>query len=354
MKRLLMMTAASIAVSGTSAFAGGIERTSQSVGILFEEGTYGEFSFSAVRPNVSGTFGGAISSGDMAASYKNYSFGYKQDIGTNLSFALILDQPIGANVAYPAGGAYPFAGSTATVNSHAITGLLKYKLPSNVSFYGGLRAQSVTADLNVVAQAPLPPAVNYSLHVGTDVAYGYALGIAYEKPEIALRVSLTYNSEITHSLPDNAGTPFDVTIPKSWNLEFQSGVAANTLVFGSVRWVEWTAFKIAPADYAAGTLADGKSNTTAYTLGLGRKFNEHWSGAVILGYEGGGGVPVGNLGPTDGYRSIGLAATYKINNVKITGGIRYIEIGDATTTSIVAKFSDNSAIGVGVKVGVSF
>ena len=353
MKRLLMMTAASIAVSGTSAFAGGIERTSQSVGVLFEKGTYGEFTFSTVSPTVTGTRGGTAS-GDMATSYNNYSFSYKQDISSALSFALILDQPIGANVAYPSAGAYPFAGSTATVNSNAVTGFLRYKFPSNVSIYGGLRAQSVTADLDVLTSNPgFGPA--YKLHVGTDVAYGYALGVAYEKPEIALRVALTYNSEITHSLPDNTGTPFDVEIPKSWNLEFQSGVAKDTLVFGSIRWVEWKAFNISPLDYLGGAipLASGTINTTAYTLGLGRKFNERWSGAVILGYEGGGGVPVGNLGPTDGYRSIGLAATYKVNNVKITGGIRYIDIGDATTT-IGANFSDNSAIGVGVKVGVSF
>ena len=71
MKRLLMMTAASFAVTATSTFAGGIERSSQSVGVLFEEGTYGEFTFSTVSPTVSGTFVGVVPSGDMAASYQN-------------------------------------------------------------------------------------------------------------------------------------------------------------------------------------------------------------------------------------------------------------------------------------------
>ncbi|KPU84072.1 hypothetical protein JI58_06080 [Marinosulfonomonas sp. PRT-SC04] len=354
MKHLLKITVAGIALTAGTAFAGGIERSSQSVGVLFEEGTYGEVTFSTVSPSVSGTFGGVIPSGDMAASYQNYSFSYKQDLGENLSFALIVDQPIGANVAYPSAGAYPFAGSTATLNSHAVTGFLRYKFPSNVSIYGGLRAQSVTADLNVVGQAPLPGVASYSLHVGTDIAYGYAFGVAYEKPEIALRIALTHNSEITHSLSDNAGTSFDVIIPKSWNLEFQSGVAKDTLVFGSIRWVEWTAFNISPPDYALGTLADGKSNTISYTLGVGRKFSDKWSGAVILGYENDGGVPVGNLGPTDGNKSIGLAATYKVNNVKITGGIRYIKIGDATTTSIGSNFAGNSAIAMGLKIGVNF
>ena len=349
MKQSFLVSAAALALSSTAVFAGGIERSSQSVGILFEEGRYAEFSFSTVSPKVSGVFAGAVPSGDMAPSYSNFSLGYKQDFGQNLSFALILDQPIGADVAYPAGGAYPFNGATATIDSHAVTGLLKYKFPSNVSLYGGLRAQELSASL------ALPSGGGpYALTVPSDTEFGYVLGVAYEKPEIALRVALTYNSEITHTLKDNVGTPFDVTIPKSWNLEFQSGVAANTLVFGSVRWVEWKAFNVSPPEYPGNPLADGKTNTTAYTLGIGRKFNEQWSGAIVLGYEAAGDVPVGNLGPTDGYKSIGLAATYKVNNMKITGGIRYVDIGDATTTTIGSNFSGNSAIGVGVKIGFSF
>ena len=62
-----------------------------------------------------------------------------------------------------------------------------------------------------------------------------------------------------------------------------------------------------------------------------RRFNETWSGAVTLGYEPSDGDLTGNLGPTDGMRSIGLAATYTRDNMKITGGIRYVDIGDAAT-----------------------
>ena len=347
MKHLLMMTAASFAVTATSTFAGGIERSNQSVGILFEEGTYGEFTYSTVSPSVSGTVG--VPSGDMSPSYQNFSFGYKQDFGENLSFALILDQPIGADVSYPGGGLYPLRGSTATIDSHALTGLLRYKFPSNFSIYGGIRAQQLDA------QVSLPTIGAYALTVPSDTEFGYVVGAAYEKPEIALRVALSYNSAITHTLEDNAAAPFDVTIPKSFNLEFQSGVAEDTLVFGSIRWVEWKAFDVSPPDYPANPLASGTKNTTSYSLGVGRRFNERWSGAVILGYEAGGDVTVGNLAPTNGYRSIGLAATYTKNNVKITGGIRYIKIGDVTTNPpISASFSGNSAIGVGVKVGFSF
>ncbi|MBS9716274.1 hypothetical protein ACFFUT_11430 [Pseudohalocynthiibacter aestuariivivens] len=360
MKQVLT-AAAALAISSSTALAGGMERSTQSVGILFEEGTRAELSFSTVSPSVSGTSNppfAAASSGDMAPNYQNYSFGYKQDIGENLDVAIILDQPVGANVAYPGTGAdpYPFSGSTAVVDSTAVTGLVRYKFPSNYSVYGGVRVQSLSGDLNLIGSG-LVAALNYSLSVSSDVQYGYVVGAAYERPDIALRVALTYNSEITHTFSDNGGTPFDVTIPQSVNLEFQSGVAKDTLVFGSVRWVEWTAFQINPLDFfaiAGGPIADGKSNTTSYTLGLGRRFSERWSGAVVLGYEANSGLSQGNLQPVDGYKSIGLAATYKVDNVEITGGVRYIDIGDTTTTTIGSNFADNDAIGVGVKVGVTF
>jgi len=351
MKKVLN-AAAALAVSSSTALAGGMERSTQSVGILFEEGTRAELSFSTVSPSVSGVFGGALNSGDMAPSYQNYSFGYKQDLGENLDLAIILDQPVGADVAYPGvlADPYPFSGSSAVVDSTAVTGLLRYKFPSNFSVYGGLRAEALSGSVNVVAGPPF----GYSLSVNTEVDYGYVVGAAYERPDIALRVALTYNSEIAHTFPDNVGTPFEVVIPQSVNLEFQSGVAKDTLVFGSVRWVEWTAFRIAPNDFPVGAIADGKSNTISYTLGLGRRFSERWSGAVVLGYENNSGLAQGNLQPTDGYKSIGLAATYKVNNVEITGGVRYIDIGDTTTTTIGSNFADNDAIGVGVKVGVTF
>jgi long-chain fatty acid transport protein len=90
-----------------------------------------------------------------------------------------------------------------------------------------------------------------------------------------------------------------------------------------------------------------------YNLGLGRRFNETWSGALTLAYEAPDGEITGNLGPTDGFASIGLAATYTRDKLKVTGGIRYVDIGDATS-SIGGNFSDNSGVGIGIKVGYSF
>jgi long-chain fatty acid transport protein len=352
MKRVLLATSAMIAAA-SGVQAGGVERSSQSVAILFEQGRYAELSFGRFAPDVSGTLG--VSSGDMAPSYNSWSLGYKMDIGDRMAFAMILDQPIGADIDYPGTlgpGSYPLAGSKAKLSSSAITALLRYKFDNNVSVYGGLRYETVHGEVS------LPVVAGYTLDTNYDSELGYLVGVAWEKPEIAARVALTYNSAITHSLDSvefGATTPgFDTEIPQSINLEFQTGIAKDTLLFGSIRWQEWTAFVIDPPAYPLPVpLVDYASDRVTYNLGIGRRFNDRWSGAVTVGYEKPDGQPTGNLGPTDGMKSIGLAATYTKENIKITGGVRYVDIGDATTT-LPAEFTNNSGVGFGIRVGYSF
>ena len=365
MKRV-MTTAAAVALCAGSATAGGVERSAQSVGILFEQGNYAEVSLGGFSPDVSGTVaGGAVSSGDMSPGYGSYSFGYKQALSDKLDFAIILDQSIGAKVSYGAAYApYPLAGSTASIDANTITALLRYKLPNNFSVYGGIRANRTSGE------AVLPAVANYTLSSSTETDFGYVLGVAWEKPDIAARVALTYNSKITHKFTANeaslltggavVNSVFSTTVPESVNLEFQTGIAPNTLLMGSVRWVHWTQFDITPDHYAntlgQGALVDYTNNVTTYNIGLGRKFNDQWSGAVMLGYEKHAGDPTGNLGPTDGFKSIALAASYQAtDNVKITGGVRYVDIGNATTNPPVSgDFRDNSGWGAGLRLGISF
>jgi long-subunit fatty acid transport protein len=352
MRQSLLVTAAILAAT-SGAHAGGVERSTQSVAILFEQGRYAELSFGHFAPDVSGTVGGgALSSGDMAPSYNSWSLGYKMDIGDRLDFAMILDQPIGADVDYPTSASpYPLAGSTAKLTSTALTALLRYNFENNVSVYGGLRYQTVHG---VVALTG-----GYTMETNHDSELGYVVGVAWEKPEIAARVALTYNSAITHSLESLEGGiapgTFDTEVPQSVNLEFQTGIAKDTLLFGSIRWVDWSAFIIDPPNYPLPIpLVSYPEDRITYNLGIGRRFNETWSGAVTIGYEPSDGEITGNLGPTDGFKSIGLAATYTRDNLKVTGGVRYVDIGDATTNVVGGSFTGNSGVGVGIRIGYTF
>lgn len=345
---------AALLATTTIASAGGVERSAQSMGILFEEGTYAELSFSTVDPDVSGTAGGgALASGDMLTRYNQFELRYHQDLSEELSFSLIVDSPIGADVAYPEGTGYPLAGANGTINSHAVSAILRYELEGGFSVYGGLRA--VTAEGNVT----LP---GYRLDAQGSTELGYLVGAAYERPDIALRVSLTYQSATDHEFDSvESGLPgtFPVTIPQSLTLEAQSGVAENTLVFGSIRWVDWSEFSIAPPFYPT-ELVGYDDDTFTYTIGGARRLNDQWALLASIAYEAQNGGFSGNLGPTDGRTTIGLGARYDNGPWRISGGVSYSLIGDAETENpavpgaTLGTFTDNSALGFGLRVGYTF
>lgn len=357
-----------LAVSATAATAGGLDRSGQSVGVIFETGNYAEFSFGAVNPQVTGTAApvlGGFSSGDMAGNYNQVSGAVKFSLGQNLDAAVIIDQPFGANVAYPVlalpPAVYYAAGSVAILNTTAITGVLKYRTPSNISVFGGLRYETMDA------KATVPFVVGYNVTGERDGALGYLVGVAFEKPEIALRVALTYNSKIKHELATSETSSLFPTLtsitsvnsPQSVNLEAQSGIAKDTLLFGSIRWVDWSSFEIDPANYPpADPLVSYGGDIMTYTLGVGRRLNENWAVAASINYDTAIGGFSSNLGPTDGKRGLTLGATYTKDNFKITGGVSYVKLGDTQTTlddtNAAADFNGNRAIGVGIKVGFTF
>lgn len=365
--RRVLMTVSATALTATGAYAGGIERSTQSVAILFEQGNYVEFSLGDVSPNVSGTQQsflppGSIgaSSGDMAGDYTTWSLGVKAAITDKLDFALVLDEPIGADVNYKAGSGYAYANSTATVDSNALTGMLRYKLTPAFSVIGGARVVQTEGVVSLFN--------GYEMTADKETDWGYLVGVAWEKPEIAARVSLTYSSAIDHDFTAEESvvatpTEFTTTIPQSLNLEAQTGIAADTLLFGSIRWVDWSEFVIAPPGYVnafGDNLVDYDGDTITYSIGLGRRFNETWSAAVTASYEDAIGGFSGNLGPTDGATSVGIATTYTSGPMKITGGVRYVWLGDTETESPIfagttlGEFEDNEGVAVGLRVGYSF
>lgn len=329
------------ALSTSTTLAGGLDRSGQSIGFIFETGNVVELSYGSVSPSVSGSFSGQ-SSGDIAPTYGIAALSMKSDLNDTLSVGLLLDEPYGAHVSYETAG-YPLNATIAKVNSSSITLMGRYKITGGISAHAGLR--SVSAD------GIYDPTGAYASTYSKGSDMGYLVGVAYEKPEIALRVALTYASETEFALD---GTMGDLTarMPKSVNLDFQSGVAANTLVFGSVRWADWTSAHL--TDSMAGVLADYTNDVLTYSLGVGRKFSDSLSGALTLGYEKGTGELASNLSPTDGYLSVGLGGTYTKDNMKITAGVRYVDLGDATTESIFSSFSGNSALALGLKVSFSF
>ena len=163
------------------------------------------------------------------------------------------------------------------------------------------------------------------------------MGVAYEIPEKALRIALTYGSaidfrlELDRDLPGRGRRParqghHAISMPQSVNLDFQTGIAPKTLLIGSMRWTNYEGWEVrAPglADNFDAILASKDYNIWTYKLGVGRQFTPHWAGAVQALYEPSINKTLGPLNPTDGAFGLGLGGTYTTDKgIKIGGGRR--------------------------------
>ncbi len=344
MGKIFLTSSAMLLASATVAVAGGISRTDQSVELLFEDGDVAAFGLAYVMPSVSDT-----TDLNMANDYTILTGGVKMDYGT-ISAAILFDQPFGAAVEYPVG--HPYNPTQADLLTNNITALVSYDYTDNIVVFGGVAAQSTSADAMIV---PAPGAIDVSAATG----FGYVLGAAYQIPEYALRVALTYRSEVTstHTTTYGGGVVLDTnfTTPQSLNLEAQTGINEKTLIFGSVRWVNYDAISItASSGITAVTLEDYDHDVFQYEIGVGRKLTEDLSAAISVAYESSDGEESSALSPTDGRTSIGAALIYDMGSAEITGGIRYVWFGDTFTTPGPSTFADNSALAVGVSVKYAF
>lgn len=351
----LMTAGTALLMTTTIATAGGLDRSGQGVGAIFEDGDYAELSFGSVMPSITGIAAaplGGTSSGSIAPDYTQLGLAYKTQLNDQLSLGIIFDQPFGADVAYTTPG-YVFNGALATVESSGLTAVARYEINPSFSVHGGIRY--ITA--NGVYQVPaLPPALGgtpaYASTYSAGNGTGFVAGGAFERDDIAMRIALTYSSEIELSTLDGTAGDLNTTLPESINLDFQTGIAADTLLFGSVRYVGWDGFSL--DDSLAGSILSYDADVVTYNIGVGRRLTDQLAASFSIGYEASTGEVTGNLGPTDGFISYQIGAAYTMDNgVEVSGGVRYVDIGDATTT-IGSTFADNSAVGIGLKVAYSF
>ena len=431
MKLKTLTTAMILAtVPMTGAFAAALDRSGQSISAFLQPGNYFEAGISVLDPNVSGkvrngyTPNAALpassaglqntSVGEMAGDYYFPSAALKLQVTDNFSFGLIYDQPFGAEAEYSTGtqkttalpgplaplgnqGAFHNGteGTSVEVKSQSISMLFGYQPTENFNFYAGPVYQTIKGDVQLRGLAYGGNATfgGYNTSIKETGDIGWLAGAAFQIPDIALKASVTYRSEIEHSVNvkesfNSAGLlaglnaapslNTDITTPQSVNLDFQTGIMANTVAFANVRWVDWSSFSIQPYKFglasksAAIQAQTGKSefDLVAYTddqisatVGVGRKLNDQWAGNVSVGWDSGAGNPVTTLGPTEGYWNVGLGAQFSPTpQTFIAGGVKYFWLGDAKaqsgaqfdTANYVADFESNYAIAYGLKMGYKF
>ena len=375
MKKTLIGATALLATAAPG-FGAGIERSTQSIGILFEEGNYLEFNAQFTKPEVDGKDLLGAGTGNVADDFNVVGFGYKHQFNPQWSAALIVEHPYGADIEYaPAaeGGSILLGGTKANVESAHISGLVRYKFNDSFGVHGGIRISKASGDITLDGMAyggPPPAGVStYRARLDGSTEAGWLAGVSWERPDIAARVALTYYSEIEHEFDTtemfggavaNRGTT-KVKTPSQIALDFQTGVAADTLVFGQIRHVYWSDFRVDPPLFTS-IVPDGLVNledSTTYTLGVGRKFTEQWSGSAAITYEPDGDDLVSPLAPTNGRLGLTLAGIYTQDNWKITGAVNYMKLGDAkpetgTPDEARAEMKDNHPLSQALRVGYPF
>ena len=214
-----------------------ISRSDQSVRILIEDtgpsGSYLEFSLADISPEANTN---TLTLENPLQDYNSFGFGYLTELGDDITLAVIYDQPFGADTRYESG--LPFFGGNAEITSDALTTLVHYQIDEQISIHGGLRAMQVEGSI-YGSNSTLGANLFGLLEADSDPGLGFVLGGAYEIPDIAMRVSLTYNSSIDLSFEGTetafnpatgtavaaaSNSSFDVEFPDSINLEFQTGM----------------------------------------------------------------------------------------------------------------------------------
>lgn len=203
----------------------------------------------------------------------------------------------------------------------------------------------------------------YDVEIKDSWGMGYSLGAAYERPDIALRLAVTYHSEVDHTSDtreqlagDTLTDEVKFTTPQSVNVDFQTGIAADTLLTFNYRWAEWGSFDVVPT-LLGSDLAD-LDDSQRYSIGVARRINDALAISAGLTYEAASNDEnVSPLSPTDGETGINLGVRYEADGLIFAGGVGYTWIGDAAAGvggDSVANFEENSVTTVGFRLTYEF
>lgn len=286
-----------------------------------------------------------------------------------------------------------------SVKTDNISMIFGFSPIKNITLYAGPVYQTIEGNVSLRGSA-YSVYNGYNANFDSTEGWGWLAGAAYQIPEIALKASITYRSEIDHdtnaketgysalgaiggsmataisNIENASSNKTTITTPQSVNLDLQSGIMADTVAFANIRWVNWKDFSIRPDKFGqvselATSATGGKGfNLVEYsddqwtaTVGLGRKLNDQWAGNVSVGYDSGAGELVSTLGPTEGYWNVGIGMQFSPTPATfIAAGVKYFWLGDAKaqtgaqagSNQYVANFEDNNAIAYGLKLGYRF
>jgi long-chain fatty acid transport protein len=391
-----------LCVMAGSALAGGYGRGSANLDPLFEEGTYTSAGVAVTSPTRSvATANGVATSGvgatDFAETYATFGATVATDIYGGLRCAGSLAQPYGADanyglsrIAIDANGALNTGPNTtsSSLSSLEYGATCAYRAdvgPGKAYLIGGIFGQQLTYSERRGFSAGTIGVAAIDME---DTGFGYRFGVGYAIPEIALKASLVYRSEVDHRMEGTQefqapmplvgkwGIFAEASTPQSVKLSLQSGVAEGWLVFGSVEWTDWSVIQridvrcIAanPGACGPGGFSPGGPGIDAYfsdgwnvNLGVGHKFNDMFSGSLSLTWD--QGVSDNYLGAkrssfTDTW-TIAAGGAFNPNpNASLRAGLAYSMLTSGAETGLLGgktlTYDSDYAISGGVSANFKF
>jgi len=364
LKALLGAGCFSMALMGAAihpAHAGGLERGGYDIDLLFDPAPFAtEAEATYVMPdrkykNARGPGGADLALGTTAQGAEPYwvpRIGGKVQVVQGVDCMIDYSQPWGAHVAPGMwNGAISNIETDIKSNNYAAT--CSYKMDAGkgqIRFIGGVFYQEVYGfKEGLVSLAPATGRVDLS-----SSGWGWRAGLAYEIPDIALRASLVYNSQVKlDNISGTLTTPLGPTaiyassqsMPDSLELKLQSGIAPGWLAFGSIKWVNWSVLQSVPIcptfAPSAACFTNGPGQVTSLDLmyrdgwtvtgGIGHKFNDQWAAAGQLSWD--RGTSHGYGSQTDTWTlGGGVAYTPKPNiEVRLAGAIGVMTSGHSGT-----------------------
>ncbi|MET3594933.1 MULTISPECIES: OmpP1/FadL family transporter [Mesorhizobium] len=363
LKALLGAGCFSLALVGAAmhpAHAGGLERGGYDIDLLFDPAPFAtEAEATFVMPdrkykNALGPGGlnlGLGSTADGAEDYWVPRIGAKVQVVQGVDCMVDYSQPWGAHVA-PGMWNGAVSNIETDIKSDNYAATCSYKMDAGkgqLRFIGGVFYQEVYGfKESLIALMPVVATGRVDL---SSSGWGWRAGVAYEIPEIALRASLVYNSQVKlDNISGTLTTPRGPTgiygentsMPDSVELKLQSGIAPGWLAFGSIKWVNWSLLQsvaICPqgSQIIAACFTGSPVEVTSLDLmyrdgwtvsgGIGHKFNDQWSAAGQLSWD--RGTSHGYGSQTDTWTlGGGVAYTPKPNiEVRLAGAIGVMTSG---------------------------
>ena len=377
----------------TQSYAGGWEASALDTGFMYKDGNYGELSYASLDYDVKAT---ALKAPGGTASYiteKNIVkdqnrtvFSFKTSVS---DFTLGLSSFTSAAMKLNGSGSTYYSGNGTAIPSadaeiSTLAFLSKYSYSENFDVLLGVNQNTLAASTATTSRG--------TYKISGKSGMGEIYGVAYSKPEIALRVELLAQPKAkmttsTNYVPsaygvgtiaaalaggDSActvvpagGVNFNSTLsrPETYTLNLQTGIAENTLLIGSIHKTNWSKSQIdVPTGCSASATGSKFTDTTTTKVGVGRKLSDNWS--VLASYQqetGGNKTTTSLFTVNNGYQSINLGVSYTVDNITISGGYSYTDIGDVSvvipvsgTNTTFATYKNNTASALGLKVGVSF